>query len=102
MAETTYKPERTALPSGHLAGLRLGIRLRAFCDAFVAFINTWPQEFRLWLVAHDTGERTTVTHDGQVVPLSQVEFTPEGVIRVIDAQDNGGEGGNGGEEGQTE
>ncbi len=100
MSAPTYQPERTALPSGHLAGLRLGVRLRAFCDAFDAFRNTWREEFQLWLVAHDTGEPTTVTHDGQVLPMSQVEFTPEGIYQILNAQNNGGEGGDGGEGGQ--
>ena len=92
MSAPNYTPENTALPSGHLAGLRLGIRGREFFRSFGNFIAQWPDEWKLWLAAHDTGEDVILTPDGEAVPLSEVEFTPDGrIIRISDAQSDGDE-----------
>ena len=94
MSAPNYTPESTALPSGHLAGLRLGVRGREFIRDLNNLIARWPDEWKLWLAAHDTGQEVTLTTDGQAVPLSEVEITPDGrVIHAGNAQGNDGDGG---------
>lgn len=93
-----YTPENSALPSGHLEGLRLTTKWRQFEDEFAAFRRNWDTQFRAWLAAHDTGSVVIQTSDGQFVPITEVEFTPYGrIIHIGNVQTDGGEGGEGGE-----
>jgi hypothetical protein len=101
MAETTYQPERTALPSGHLEGLRLGVKLRVFNTELSNFEERWGEWWRMWLTAHDENHVRSfaiATTDGRVVPVKEIDFSPNGRVIYIDvAQLDGGDGGEGGQ-----
>ena len=87
-----YEPENTALPSGHLEGLRLGAKWRQFEDEFEAFQRNWQTQFRAWLAAHDTKSTVIQTSDGQFVPITEVEFTPDGrIIHIGNVQNDSGD-----------
>ena len=102
-----YEPEHSALPSGHLEGLRLGVQLRTFNLELSNFEKRWGNWWRMWLTAHDENHVRSfaiVTTDGRVVPVKEIDFSPDGRVIYIDvanignAQNNGGEGGEEGHE----
>ncbi len=99
MPAPTYQPENTALPVGHLEGLHRTTENMQFKTEFAAFQRNWQTQFRAWLAVHDTQSTVIQTSDGQFVPITEVEYTPDGrIIHIGDVQSNDGDGG---EEGQS-
>ena len=99
MSQNTYQPERSALPSGHLEGLRLGIKLRAFHEELRNFEKRWGEWWSMWLTAEKENyvrSFAIVTLDGKLVPKKEIDFSPDGRVIYLDvAQLGGGEGGQG-------